>query len=235
MSRIHDMGGRIGDGAIPQKDDDVVFHHRWHARAMAITVASGSHGAWNIDAGRFARESLQPADYAQFSYYEKWVSALADILVKRGLLDTKDIERAAQLATNQTSQKPNSALSETALQASKVMAAQRTVTPYTRPSDTNTRFKIGDKVRTAAQNPNRHASDGHTRLPGYAMDRVGTIVRLHGNHVLPDSNAHFQGEAPEPLYGVQFTARELWGQGIDATGDNVVLDLWQNYLTPNTE
>ena len=55
MTRIHDMGGRFGDGPIPLKkidgkvvDDEPVFKTDWHAKAFAITVASASVGKWSI-------------------------------------------------------------------------------------------------------------------------------------------------------------------------------------------
>ena len=73
--------------------------------------------------------------------------------------------------------------------------------------------------------------EGHTRLPRYARGRLGIIDRYHGAHVFPDSNAHGKGEAPQPLYTVRFTARELWGDAANAA-DTVSLDLWEDYLEP---
>ncbi|NOX73283.1 MAG: nitrile hydratase subunit beta [Alphaproteobacteria bacterium] len=230
MSRIHDMGGRFGEGSVPDMDDNVVFHSDWEARAMANTVLAGGLGAWNIDAGRHARESLMPRDYARFSYYEKWLAALANILVARGVLSEDDLRRARDLAEGRAGNEP-SPLSDTALRAADVLAAQRKITPYTRDGGAAAHFKTGDKVRTADYSPNHRVKGGHTRLPAYAMGRVGTVVLLHGTHVLPDSNAHFEGEAPEPLYGVEFDAATLWGRDADNPADKVVLDLWQNYLT----
>jgi nitrile hydratase subunit beta len=229
MSRIHDMGGRFGDGPVPEKDDNVVFHSEWEARAMANTVLAGGLGAWNIDAGRHARENLTPRDYARFSYYEKWMAALADILVVRGVLSKDDLRRARDLAKGGETLTP-APLSDKALRAADVMAAQRKVVSYTRDGGAQD-FNIGDLVRTADYSTNHRVKGGHTRLPAYAMGRVGKVVLLHGTHVLPDSNAHFQGEAPEPLYAVEFDAGALWGSDAENPDDKVVLDLWQSYLT----
>ena len=98
MTRTHDMGGRFGDGPIPLKkiegkivDDEPVFKKHWHAKAFAITVASASVGKWSIDKSRFFRESLPPKDYAKFDYYEKWSSALINLLVERGLINKNDL------------------------------------------------------------------------------------------------------------------------------------------------
>jgi len=41
------------------------------------------------------------------------------------------------------------------------------------------------------------------------------IHRCHGIHVFPDTNAHGQGEQPQPLYSVRFDARELWGESAE--------------------
>ncbi|MEO1920018.1 MAG: hypothetical protein ABGW81_10020 [Paracoccaceae bacterium] len=69
MNRVHDMGGRIGDGPVPEVDAQDMFHRDWEKRAMAMTLATGALGKWNIDASRHARELLGPEDYRKFSYY----------------------------------------------------------------------------------------------------------------------------------------------------------------------
>jgi nitrile hydratase len=56
-------------------------------------------------------------------------------------------------------------------------------------------------------------------------------LRVHGSHVLPDSNAHALGEAPEPLYAVVFKASVLWAH-TEHPADEVVVDMWQSYLEP---
>ncbi|MDU8927258.1 nitrile hydratase subunit beta [Alisedimentitalea sp. MJ-SS2] len=230
MSRIHDMGGRFGEGTIPDKDDAEVFHHDWHATAMAVTVSSGFLGGWNIDAGRHAREALRPRDYARFSYYERWMAALADLLVERGFLSTDDLIRAGQLADGTATANAPKPLHEKAIRPADVAPSQVKITPYSRDSGPEPLFQIGDRVRTANYSPNTTIHGGHTRLPGYAMGRTGTVVMRHGNHVLPDSNAHFMGEAPEPLYAVEFAAVDLWDGDAEDAGDSMVLDLWQSYL-----
>ena len=75
--------------------------------------------------------------------------------------------------------------------------------------------------------------EGHTRLPRYARAKRGTIDRIHGVFVFPDTNAAFQGENPQYLYSVRFTARELWGDQEHASPDDAVyIDLWESYLEP---
>ncbi|MDA0978472.1 MAG: nitrile hydratase subunit beta [Proteobacteria bacterium] len=82
-------------------------------------------------------------------------------------------------------------------------------------------FQVGDRVRTLAA-----GKPGHTRLPAYARDRVGEIIRVHGAWVYPDTNAHGQGEQPQHLYTVRFSSEVLW----QTPGFSVSLDLFEPYL-----
>jgi nitrile hydratase beta subunit len=222
MSRLHDMGGRFGDGPVVPEPEEPRIHHDWHGRALAVTLASGFLGQWNIDVSRHARECLAPTDYARFSYYEKWMAGLVDMLVAKGIVSAAEL--AGEIAP------AASELSSRARSASEVPAVLAAGGPANRPSDVAPKFVIGDKVFTRRLAQNMLVSGGHTRLPSYAAGARGTIVRYHGTHVLPDSNAHGLGEAPEPLYAVAFRASELWAQP-EHPADEVVLDLWQSYLS----
>ena len=74
---------------------------------------------------------------------------------------------------------------------------------------------------------------GHTRLPRYARGKTGRVLRVHGVHAFPDSNAHGGGENPQWLYAVEFTGPELWGRDGDP-GLRVVVDCWDPYLEPGS-
>lgn len=217
------MGGRFGDGPVVPEDEDVKFHADWHPRALAIVLASGSLGKWNIDVSRHARECLAPKDYTAFSYYEKWMGGLAALLVQTGVL-TRD-----ELAGHTDDQ--ISALATSRLTADQVAGVLARGGPADRESNVAPVFVIGDEVITRKIAENVFVAGGHTRLPSYAAGARGRILRYHGTHVLPDSNAHGLGEAPEPLYAVVFPASELW-QHPENPNDEVVLDLWQSYLAP---
>ncbi|QUJ77141.1 nitrile hydratase subunit beta [Sulfitobacter albidus] len=223
MSRVHDMGGRFGDGPVVPEPEGEVFHAEWHKRALAVTLASGSLGQWNIDISRHARESLAPMDYTAFTYYEKWMAGLAELLVARGVLTEADLAGG-------TDADPHP-LADRKLTAEAVPEVLARGGPADRDSDTAPVFKPGDRVVTRRLAQNTLVAGGHTRLPRYAAGARGEILRYHGTHVLPDSNAHDLGEAPEPLYAVVFPASELWAQP-EHPNDEVVLDLWQSYLAP---
>jgi nitrile hydratase len=92
--------------------------------------------------------------------------------------------------------------------------------------DHSARFSVGAQVRAKKINP-----ASHTRLPRYARGKLGSIERVHGGHVFPDTNAMLAGEHPQYLYSVRFSARELWGE-TSSPRDAVYLDLWEEYLEP---
>ena len=103
MTRIHDMGGRFGDGpVIPDDAGTAVFPKEWHGRALALTLAAGALGRWNIDASRHMRECLPPADYAGFGYYEKWLAGLANLLVAQGIVSIDEIAAGKALSDADT-------------------------------------------------------------------------------------------------------------------------------------
>ncbi|KIC50722.1 nitrile hydratase subunit beta [Tateyamaria sp. ANG-S1] len=222
MTRVHDMGGRFGDGPVVSEPEHVKFHADWHPRALAITLACGSLGLWNLDISRHARERLTPKDYGRFSYYEKWMAALADLLVETGAVTRAELEQGTSDGASDLANKR--------LAAAAVAGVLAKGGPATRDSNVAPIFAIGDAVQIRSVPENVMVSGGHTRLPSYAAGATGTIVRLHGAHVLPDSNAHRLGEAPEPLYAVAVKARDIWAHP-EHPDDEVILDLWQSYLS----
>lgn len=220
---VHDMGGKpddTGHNFKPISEEQDVFTKQWHGRALAITIASAAYGKWNLDASRHARECLPAADYLRFSYYEKWLSGLTNLLVQHNLVSVEEVQ--AGRAETVENAHPKAFTAET------VTKMLHSGAPTTRKYDENPSFAIGQKVRTKIPAHTAKVENGHTRLPAYAANKEGVIIALHGAHVLPDSNAHFQGECPEPLYTVCFSAAALFDTA--SQHDEICLDLWQSYL-----
>ena len=71
MSKVHDMGGRPDIRRLDIMLSDLKFKEDWEKDVFAITLALGFASLWNLDRSRYARESLEPKDYLQFSYFEK--------------------------------------------------------------------------------------------------------------------------------------------------------------------
>lgn len=212
MNSVHDMGGMHGLGPIAPEANEPVFHARWEARALALILATGALGRWNIDMVRHARERTPGADYLRMSYYEKWIAGLTRLLVETGLATP------AEIATGHADA-PKSAPPPT---VDRVMGMLARGGPADRAISATPKFPAGASVRARNLNPT-----GHTRLPRYARGRMGIVTRHHGAHVFPDANAHGRGEQPQHLYQVRFEARELWG---DPQKNAVYLDLWEDYL-----
>ena len=88
------------------------------------------------------------------------------------------------------------------------------------------RYKPGDRVRAKNIHPATH-----TRLPRYVRGHVGTVERVHGAHVFPDSAAMGKGDNPQWLYTVRFEGRDLWGPDSDPTV-KVSVEAFEPYLDP---
>ena len=98
MNGMHDLGGIQSFGPINPEADEPVFHAEWEKRAFAMTVALGFGGEWNIDMGRYTRESMDPALYLASTYYEKWLLGTQRLLIERGHVTEGEIEqRMAEL------------------------------------------------------------------------------------------------------------------------------------------
>jgi nitrile hydratase len=217
MNGVHDMGGMHGLGPIAPDSDEPLFHAEWESRVLAMNLAVGAWGRWNIDTSRHARERIPGPDYLKMSYYEKWLVGLIDLIVTAGLVTQQELE------TGRAADGPRLSPPLTADRVALTLVAGG---PATRDLEAPRAFTLGQTVRARNLNPT-----GHTRLPRYVRGRLGMVERDHGVHVFPDTNAHGLGEQPRRLYGVRFNARELWGDG-SSTRDSVHLDLWDAYLEP---
>ncbi len=216
MNGVHDMGGMHGMGPIQYEKNEPVFHQRWEARAFALTLAIGAWRKWN--SARHQRELIPPADYLHMSYYEKWITALVELMVKSGLVTRAEVDSGTPT--------PGSPRVIPPLTADKVPPRLAKGGPASRNVPAVARFQKGQRVRARNMHP-----VGHTRLPRYVRAKLGTIDRDHGVFVFPDTNAHFLGEKPQHVYSVRFAARELWGEQA-AFHDAVYVDLWDDYLEP---
>jgi nitrile hydratase len=215
-----DLGGQMGFGLVapePEKDEPI-FHEPWEARALALTLTAGALGHWNIDVSRHARESLPPAVYYGSSYYEIWTLGLERLLADAGLVG--DDELAAGSALH-----PAAATARPPLAAAQVGPSLAAGSPYTRPTSAPPRFGAGQRVRTINDHPT-----GHTRLPRYARGVEGTVERVHGCFVFPDTNAAGDPD-PQWCYTVTFAAADLWGRSADPRS-TVSIDAFEPYLVP---
>ena len=216
MNGVHDMGGQQSTGPVVYEKDEPVFHASWEAWIYALNRAMRAWRRWSLDTDRHALELMSPIDYLRMSYYERWVYRLEGQLVQYGLVSREEIE-SGQAAPGSTKASPPLTLATSDRWLDRGIASS--ADPEVRPL-----FEVSQRVRARNINPT-----GHTRLPRYARGKTGVIVRDHGVYLLPDSNAHFEGEKRQHVYSVRFAARELWGASASPR-DSVHLDLWDDYL-----
>ena len=216
MNGAQDLGGMTSFGPVRPEKDEPVFHAEWEKRALAVTLACNGMGEWSGDRNRFERESLEPGWYLTHGYYEIWLAALEKNLARKGFVGADEIAAGRALRAAPPARKK--------LRAAEVAEVLAKGSPYDRPARAPARFAAGDRVRAKVMNPTHH-----TRLPRYARGRVGVIEAVRGVFVLPDANAHDEGEQPGWCYTVRFSGRELWGEAADPTL-SVTIDAWESYL-----
>lgn len=211
-----DLGGTLGHGHVLPEPEGELFHADWEPRVLALTLAMGATGAWNIDISRAARETLP--HYARLSYYEIWFEALCRLLAEQGLVGNDEAAAGRAL-------RPARPLART-LAAADVSAVLARGSPTLRPAATPARFAPGQSVRLyAGEVPH------HTRLPRYMRGKLGQVERVLGAHVFADAHASGRGEQPHWLYTVVVDGRELWPE-TRAAGLQVSIDAWEPYLEP---
>jgi nitrile hydratase subunit beta len=214
MNGIHDMGGMQDMGPIRPEKDEPVFHAAWEGRMFALELAVD--GDWPYGAVRHQRDSIPPADYLRMSYYEKWLTQLAALLVKSGMVTQAEIDSGK--ATDSTTKARHML---TIAEVAPMVAAGW---PASLDVAATANFRIGQRVRAKNVNP-----VGHTRLPRYARGKVGTVECDYGVFPFPDTSAHGLGPKPQHVYSVRLTARELWGEQASQR-DSVYVDMWDDYL-----
>lgn len=231
MNGVHDMGGMACYGDIEPLHNDTQFHAEWERRVLAITLAMGATGQWNLDESRFSRESLPPASYLSIGYYRIWLTALENLLISHGLVTRDELLNGKAFSPSKVVKR--------ILKDDQVNAVLRRGAPVDRPSETQAKFSVGDTVCVANLHP-----QGHTRLPGYIRGHIGIVHKVHGCHVFADSHAKGAGEDPQWLYNVRFTSQELWssdtsfGESTPHTSNTdsknthayIHVDCWEPYL-----
>ena len=206
MDGIHDLGGMSGFGAVEIEPNEPVFHEPWEARAFALNnLGVRVLAAYNVHEYRHAVERMDPAQYLAASYYERWLTGVATLLVEKGVVALAELEARAG---------GRFPLSRPAAEVKPIG-----VTPRERP-----RFAAGDAVAVRDIHP-----AGHTRVPRYVRGKRGVVLRVSKRFEFPDLAGHALPAHLEPTYHVEFEARELWTDAAESR-ETVIVDLWESYL-----
>ena len=91
MRGHHDMGGRPA-GPVAKTEHD---YAPWEKRvdALMMLLSSPQRRMLRVDELRRNIESLGPDAYEKMSYYERWMSAISQTLIQRGVLSIDEIGR----------------------------------------------------------------------------------------------------------------------------------------------
>lgn len=219
MDGIADMGGARGWGrASVPTDDEPVFAEPWEGRAFALTLLTmGRVSGRNLDAFRNALERLSPDDYLEDGYYGRWLNAAELMLTDSAILTPGAVN--ARVRANRGEDVDEPAAPEQDAKPDYQPTAAGSLRTVADPP----RFAVGDRVRAKDISP-----EGHTRLVGYLRGRRGVVQRIQPAALLPDTNAHFEGENPQHVYSVGFESTEVWGS--DAEPFQLSADLFESYL-----
>jgi nitrile hydratase subunit beta len=206
MDGIHDLGGMGGFGPVQVERDEPVFHERWEAHAYALNMLGiGILRAYNIHEYRHAVERMDPAHYLAASYYERWLTGVATLLVEKGVVTRAELEARAG-GRFPLSRPPASVELDD-------------IPPPEIP-----RFAVGGAVVVRDIHP-----AGHTRVPRYVRGKRGVVVRVAARFLFPDLAGHGMHARQEPTYHVEFPARDLWTDAAESR-ESVIVDLWESYL-----
>jgi hypothetical protein len=81
------MGG-LPAGKVDRSEHD---YADWERRVDAIAVLLGRKRRLTVDGRRRAIETLSPEAYDRLAYYERWVVALGQTLIQRGLITSAEL------------------------------------------------------------------------------------------------------------------------------------------------
>jgi hypothetical protein len=104
MRMHHDMGGQPA-GPISREEHECA---PWEKLIDAVfTLLSTRHGhLFRVDELRRNIEALAPDAYDQLGYYERWVAAITDTLIQRGVLTSEEVGRRMQEVRTRTPGQP---------------------------------------------------------------------------------------------------------------------------------
>src|SRR5437773_11064128 len=90
MNGVHDMGGMHGFGPVDIERDEPVFHHRWEGVVRAMMQRTNGR-YYNFDEFRHAVERMPSDEYLRAAYYERWLHAVATLLLEKGVITTDEL------------------------------------------------------------------------------------------------------------------------------------------------
>ena len=86
---VHDLGG-LPAGPVARSEHDTAL---WEKRVDALMVLLSNQQHMRVDELRRNIEGLGAQAYERMSYYERWVHAITQTLIQRGLISSDELGR----------------------------------------------------------------------------------------------------------------------------------------------
>ncbi len=209
MDGFHDLGGFQGFGKVPHTinslDYKKVFKEDWEHLGYCLLFLGVVHlQKFSIDEVRHAVERIDVRQHVGTRYYERYVIAVATLLVETGVLTQQELDEV---------------LGSPFKLANPVHSSGRPAVTGRAP------FEVGDRVVVRDE-----YFSGHIRCPAYVRGKQGVVLhRTTEKWPFPDAIGHGDTSAEhQSSYHVEFSARDLWGSAAD--DGLVVVDLFESYL-----
>lgn len=198
MDGMHDLGGKQGFGRIEYPSPP--HKETWEPVVRALNAFALRKGFYNMDEFRHAIERMAPRHYLTAAYFERHLTAVATLLVEKGVASKEELEEAVGGAFPL---------------AGPIGPGRLPALPQS--------FEIGETVRVK----NEYVP-GHVRMPAYIRGKVGTVVRISPPYPYADAAGHGMQAPKEPTYDVRFRSRDLWPDSSDDAFNHV--GVFQSYL-----
>jgi nitrile hydratase beta subunit len=222
----NDIGGTVGLGPVPMETDEPGWRSAWERRAFGASVAAVIKGMLIPPTQRAAFEALHPVTYLSMTFYERWLYALEQCAVTTGVLTREEIEaRVVDTLEDPDAPMPQDRNPEILEGVRGFLDVGMPLGPeqLSQPP----RFARGDIVRTKRIELEAPGWP-HTRMPGYAQERVGVIEFVHRPMLLEDILVASGEIHYEYVYAVRLRTREVWPDAGERYTN--FIDLWESYL-----
>jgi len=225
VNGVHDLGGTDGLGPVAPEQNEPVWHSEWEKAAFALFPTNFVKGYFNLDQFRSGIEQMHPVEYLSSGYYEHWVHSVEHYVTKAGVIDPTELDERTRYYLDH----PDEAMPER--NDADLVTLMETVVKHggsaRRETSAAPRYAVGDRVRVADDHPY-----SHTRRARYIRGKTGTVERVQGAFIYPDSAGNGGGEDPQEVYTVRFDAADLWGRDVAEANSSVYFDAWEPYLQP---
>lgn len=210
MPRVCDIGGLTGLGPVERTDEASPLREEWERTIFGLSLCFAS--SVSVAVFRDVVDRMEPGHYLTASYWERWLTGLASLLVEQGVTTPEELAERAD-GSFPLCNPPTGDIGE----VSRLVEHARAAKP-------SPRHAVGDTVSVREWDHR-----GHSRCPRYVQGKRGTVVRVNHDFALPDLEIASGEMKPEPSYGVRFAACDVWGAAA-SPHVNLHVDLYESYL-----